>query len=171
MGGLGASFMSDPRRLLFSGTSPLVLGDAAAAIIVLPGGRYVLQERDPVPSIWYPGHWGLFGGSIDGAESPEAALRRELEEELELIPARVDFFIKAEYGYAPDQSGKSFSRTYFVVPVAEREVDSLVLHEGRSMGIFTPEEVLTHLHMAPYDGFVLFLHASRDRIEMPLEEA
>ena len=163
----GAFSMSDLPTSLLAGTSTLALGDAAAAILVLPDGRYVLQERDPDPAIWYPGHWGLFGGSIDGAETPEAALRRELAEELELTADRIEFFLRAEYDYAPSCPGRSFTRTYFTVPISEREVAGLVLHEGRSFGIFSPEDVFSRLRMAPYDGFVLFLHAGRDRIKLP----
>ena len=39
--------------------------DAVAALIVLADGSYLLQHRDDKPTIWYPDHWGCFGGSID----------------------------------------------------------------------------------------------------------
>ena len=34
--------------------------------------------------IFYPGHWGLFGGAMEPGEAADAALRRELQEELGL---------------------------------------------------------------------------------------
>src|SRR5690242_7998717 len=49
---------------------------AAAAILVAPDRRYLLQHRDNRPDIWDPDHWGLFGGSIDPGETPEQALAR-----------------------------------------------------------------------------------------------
>src|SRR5262249_32847766 len=48
--------------------------DAAAALIQLPDGRYLLQLRDARPDIFYPDHWGCFGGAIDPGETPESAL-------------------------------------------------------------------------------------------------
>ncbi|MFL6930718.1 MAG: hypothetical protein ACJ8FK_12480, partial [Xanthobacteraceae bacterium] len=48
--------------------APLSAGDAAAALLVLEDARYLLQLRDDIPPIWYPGHWGLFGGGVDAGE-------------------------------------------------------------------------------------------------------
>ena len=40
--------------------------DAAAALIVVGAdGHYLMQLRDQKAGIFYPGHWGLFGGAID----------------------------------------------------------------------------------------------------------
>jgi 8-oxo-dGTP pyrophosphatase MutT (NUDIX family) len=61
---------------------PLVLSHACAAILRDRAGLYLLQERDDIPGIWYPGHFALFGGAIEAGETPLAALRRELVEEI-----------------------------------------------------------------------------------------
>lgn len=163
--------MNDAGALLLASDKEMQLGDAAAAILTLPDGRYVLQERDRHPAVWYPGHWGLFGGAIDDpSETAEAALRRELQEELEFTPVRCDFFIRTSYDYAASGTPKAFARSYFVVPITEQELAGLTLHEGRSMGVFAPDEVFSRLELAPYDGFVLFLHAGRGRIRLPGHE-
>lgn len=47
---------------------PLQTGNAVAAILMDDRGRYLLQLRDEAPQIWYPGHWGLFGGSVEPGE-------------------------------------------------------------------------------------------------------
>ena len=44
---------------------PLAPKDAVAALIVLDDGRYLMQQRDDIPGIFYPGYWGLFGGAIE----------------------------------------------------------------------------------------------------------
>ena len=48
--------------------APVSTGHAVAALLVLEDGRYIMQLRDDLPDIWYPGHWGLFGGGIDEGE-------------------------------------------------------------------------------------------------------
>ena len=42
---------------------------AVALAMLEREGRWLLQLRDDIDSIIYPGHWGLFGGHLDpGAE-------------------------------------------------------------------------------------------------------
>ena len=48
---------------------------------------WLLQLRDDLESILYPGHWGLFGGHLNPGETPSEALHRELLEEINWIPA------------------------------------------------------------------------------------
>lgn len=55
---------------------------AVALAILHQNGRFLLQLRDDLPSIIYPGYWGLFGGHLEPGETPLEALRRELLEEI-----------------------------------------------------------------------------------------
>src|SRR5207245_11569256 len=55
-----------------------------ALAILSVSDAYALQLRDNVPTIASPGYWALFGGAIDGGETPLAAIRRDLREELSL---------------------------------------------------------------------------------------
>ena len=50
-------------------------------------GAWLLQLRDDLESILYPGHWGLFGGHLDPGETPSEAVHRELLEEINWKPA------------------------------------------------------------------------------------
>lgn len=45
------------------------------------GGRGLLVHRAPTRR-WYPNCWDLPGGHVEDGEAPDAALRRELAEEL-----------------------------------------------------------------------------------------
>ena len=45
-------------------------------------GRWLLQLRDDIDGIVYPGTWALFGGHIESGESPAQAVQRELTEEI-----------------------------------------------------------------------------------------
>ncbi len=53
---------------------------------IVSDGRVLLglraHDRD-----FYPGVWDVFGGHVEVGESKEAALRRELDEELGIAPA------------------------------------------------------------------------------------
>ena len=53
-----------------------------AIAMIESDGRWLLQLRDDIEGILYPGQWALFGGHLDPDETPEVALRRELEEEI-----------------------------------------------------------------------------------------
>ena len=55
--------------------------ETVAAILTV-GEGYALQLRDELPTIVYPGHWGLFGGQIAPGEGPLSAVRREIRERL-----------------------------------------------------------------------------------------
>ena len=57
--------------------------DSVGALIVTPDGRYLMQLRDNKPGLTLRDHWGLFGGEIEPGENREAALRREIQEELD----------------------------------------------------------------------------------------
>jgi 8-oxo-dGTP pyrophosphatase MutT (NUDIX family) len=143
---------------------PLVVADAVAAIIVLDDGRYLLQQRDEKPEIWYPGCWGCFGGSVDPGETPLAALRRELREELEFDSQKADLFTRFDFDLGSLGVGKCY-RNYYVVPMSTAEHSRLVLHEGRAVRAFDAAAELSAIRVAPYDAFAIFLHSSRGRIK------
>jgi 8-oxo-dGTP pyrophosphatase MutT (NUDIX family) len=139
-------------------------GDAVAALIVLEDGRYLLQLRDQKPDIFYPGHWGLFGGSVDGGEEPVEALCRELEEELNLRAARPTFFANFVFDLSPIGIG-SFYRKCYEVPMTYAEMEDLELGEGAAMKVFEGKEIMTLNRVVPYDAFTLWLHYERNRLK------
>ncbi|HEU4968878.1 (deoxy)nucleoside triphosphate pyrophosphohydrolase [Sphingomonas sp.] len=57
---------------------PILL--VVAAALIDADGRVLLQQRAPHRSM--PGLWEFPGGKVESGETPEAALARELEEEL-----------------------------------------------------------------------------------------
>ena len=134
----------------------LVPGDAAAAIIVLDDGTYLLQLRDQIPEIFFPGHWGLFGGAIDGDESPQRALRRELREELGIVFDAVSYFTEFTFDFP---SHGRVLRRFYEVPISSRLLQDIVLGEGAGVGTFSARTILTELKVVPYDAFAIWLHA------------
>jgi 8-oxo-dGTP pyrophosphatase MutT (NUDIX family) len=146
--------------------TPLVPGGATAAIILIEGGRYLLQQRDPKPEIFFPDHWGLFGGATEPGESDEQGLRRELMEELSLDFPESDFRYFTRFDFDFDFCGSGQIRRIFVEigPLPLAILDRIVLGEGRAAKAFTAREALGTLRLTPYDNFALWMHANRVRL-------
>ncbi len=143
---------------------PLRASSAVAAIIVVDRQRYLMQLRDDAPHIWYPGHWGLFGGAVDAGEDEIAALRRELREELELELETAKLFVRFDFDLTPMGLAR-YSRAFYEVPIGAEACQRLVLHEGAEMRALSGNDALSLPRLAPYDSFALFMHHHRRRIE------
>jgi hypothetical protein len=74
--------MSNPTGAFLGSRTMLRPAHAVAALLQLSDGRYLMQLSDSNPDIFYPDHWGCFGGAVDAGEAPVVALMRELREEL-----------------------------------------------------------------------------------------
>lgn len=56
----------------------------AVAVIVDKDNKILLLKRSDYPDSWMPNKWSLVGGGIEKGESPEQAVKREIQEETEL---------------------------------------------------------------------------------------
>ena len=138
--------------------------DAVAALLVADDGRYLMQLRDDLPQIFYPGHWGCFGGAVDPGEPPEQALRRELREEIEFSVNEATEFTRFDF----DLRGlgqKKVYRIFYEVPISAAAVSQLVLHEGAAFKLFSGAEILQQKQVTPYDAFAIWLHYRRERFQ------
>lgn len=105
-----------------------------AIAILYCSERFLMQLRDNIPGILYPGCWGFFGGHIEPGETPEEGLKRELLEEISYSPPNLikfDCYRNAQV-----------IRHVFHAPLTV-ELDQLVLKEGWDMGLLTPEQIRT----------------------------
>jgi 8-oxo-dGTP pyrophosphatase MutT (NUDIX family) len=132
--------------------------NAAVAIIRVEDGRYLLQLRDFKQNIFFPDHWGFFGGGIESDEVPLEALTRELYEELGVL-IEEDISIVGTFTFDFPLAGfNQISRHFFELELNHSCLEHIVLGEGAKWGLFEPEIALRSLRMAPYDAFGLWLH-------------
>ncbi|MGF1603068.1 MAG: NUDIX domain-containing protein [Thermosynechococcaceae cyanobacterium] len=114
----------------------------AAIAILHQDGRFLLQLRDDIPTIVYPNQWACFGGHMNPGEAPEAAVRRELIEEIGYTATAINFFKRDD--------GPGVQRYVFSCPL-EVDITDLTLNEGWDLGLFTPAEIVTGICHAPRD--------------------
>lgn len=152
-------------RLLVHGGSKLAPSDAVVAIIKVEG-RFLLQSRDVMEGIFYPGHWGLFGGAIDPGETKIEALGRELMEELQfdMEPAGAKPFTTMTFDLSFAEGGR-IERWFYEIDMPINVFRTLRLNEGREMRLFSAEEALApSLPVTPYDAFAIWLSVARRRL-------
>jgi 8-oxo-dGTP pyrophosphatase MutT (NUDIX family) len=130
----------------------------AAALLVTADGRYLMQLRDNKPTIILPDHWAFFGGTVDPGETADAAIRRELREELEFTAGDLRFFTELliELPFAPPRTDRM---SFFVVPVAAADLTAMRQHEGADRRLFSAEELAAQPRVAPWDLAVVLMHA------------
>jgi len=144
----------------------LIPADAVAGIILLDDGRYLMQLRDCKRGIFYPGHWGLFGGAVDVGEDKLTALTRELMEELQFSVEKVEYFTGFEFDFSFAGHGKRF-RAFYEVTMKAVDLPRLVLNEGAGMQAFTAAEIFMKPRVVPYDAFAIWMHANRAELSAP----
>lgn len=105
---------------------------SVAIAIIYQDGKYLMQLRDDIPNIVYPGVWGFFGGHIEPGEEPEIALKRELIEEINYSAPVLTKFCSNQIG--------NYIRHIFSCPLTI-PVSELVLNEGWDLKLLTPEEI------------------------------
>ena len=112
-----------------------------SAILINKRGQILLQQRDDNPAIRYPGHWSLFGGTIENDEPASAAVVREVREEIDFDMRNFGLFREFV------QNNK---REFAFVGELTAELNELTLSEGQGMNLFHPSQ-LRELLIRPDD--------------------
>jgi 8-oxo-dGTP diphosphatase len=103
--------------------------EVAAALIIDRRGRFLLQQRDDVPGILFPGKIGLFGGHREGNETFLECVVREVHEEISLLIPPERFEHLASYrGSDPYISGGTLWRELYLT--TDVPVEGLRITEG-----------------------------------------
>lgn len=112
----------------------------SAHAILIVREKYVLQLRDDKPNIPAPGLWSLFGGMKKANETPLAAIRREISEELSIEPSKYQYLGFVDY-YASFEN--DIIRTWFFLSDVTELWAIHKLKEGRAASLFSFNEIRT----------------------------
>jgi 8-oxo-dGTP pyrophosphatase MutT (NUDIX family) len=134
--------------------------DAVVGLVVVPGGRYLMQLRSQKAGIFYPDHWGLFGGAVDPGEGADEALRRELQEELGVEVPNASYFTEFSFDFGFRGLGRVWRR-YYLIEMEDQMLQNVVLGEGSDMRAFDARDILSRPRVVPYDAFAIWLHATK----------
>lgn len=117
----------------------------SCAILEDGEGRLLLEER-PDSARFAAGKLTCFGGRREAGESPEQCLRRELREELNWEPARVDRCVELWIAGAP--------KAWFFHATLVAPFDLSKIAPGHR-GVFVSKESLPQLPVSPWHAAVL----------------
>ena len=125
--------------------------ECVAALLVNDSKGLCLQLRDQKKNIFFPGLWGLFGGSVETNELPEKALIREIYEELEIIVEKPKKIWTVTIA-SPINSLDGKKRHFFLVKLSDQQIADIVLHEGQGYKFFDPDKIPSPHELAPVDA-------------------
>jgi len=99
--------------------------------LVVASGKILLLQRDNNPGIRDPGCWQLPGGGVEDGETPDNAIKRELQEEIGIIPSSICFLT----------SPSSEIRAYHVSLTDEEAMRVKKGDEGKDLRFFSFDEL------------------------------
>ena len=134
----------------------------ASAILVDTSGNFLLQQRDDILGILYPGKVGLFGGHREGGETFLQCVVREIHEEISLFVPPEDFEHLASYeGEDPEVEGAALCGEFFVA--RNVPVQSLVITEGALLSVKPDQLIAIERKLTPTARFAMSAFSNRNR--------
>ena len=110
---------------------------SAKAIIYRKDGKILMQQRDYSDNLPFPGMWTFFGGAVNKNENLKNGLKRELKEELNFFPKKID---KKLFLWKWKSSWYHSNNHFF--PIFYDGRNKLMLKEGISMKWFSLEDYI-----------------------------
>ncbi len=117
-------------------------------IILFDKDKRILLQHRAKNAERLPDFWGFFGGGIEKGETPEQALVRESQEELDYTPRKPRLLMIQNFEHQNDKNIKYV--------FAEEFDNNIILHqsEGQAMGWYSLEETKA-LKMVDHDRVVI----------------
>jgi 8-oxo-dGTP diphosphatase len=131
----------------------------ACALLIDTFGRFLLQQRDNVPGILYPGKVGLFGGHREEGETYLQCVVREVHEEISFFLAPERFRHLVTYKETVEVTGTTRYGEIFIA--RDIDVKKLNVTEGALL-IMTPDELTAvRPKLSPSARLALMAYLSR----------
>ena len=128
------------------GSKPVLEG--AVCGVINHHNKILLLRRDNIPTITYPDYWAAPGGKVEIFETPERAIRRELNEELGLDISTFHYLTSV---INPQNNAKD----HVFLAYVQAECADIHRGEGCDHRFFTREEILQLDKVVPHTkGFV-----------------
>lgn len=121
----------------------------AAAILINEDFKVLLQLRDKKSNLRSSGLWSLPGGQIEQFESSEAAVKREIYEETNIINWSPKFLVTLEDSFEP---GPSVMIDIYVDKIFPPY--SIIIGEGQNLKFFDKKELI-NLETNKYLGLII----------------
>ena len=130
---------------------------SVAAIITFKN-KYLVQKRDQKKN-FYPGFYGLFGGTQEGTEKPLDTIKRELLEEINLSLLNINKFItiKLESNLFNPKNSSVFNRHIFVCKLTKQNKNHIKINEGEYYKFYNISEI-KKIEMAPFDKALILYY-------------
>ena len=125
---------------------------ASAIILINQDDKVLLNLRDDIPDILYPGYWSIIGGGIESGETPTQAIIREVKEEISY---------DIEYPELVTKTVDSNEIVYVFVKHLNAIRGDFVLNEGCDLRFFDKSE-LKDLKITPFLKNVLLEYFRRN---------
>lgn len=131
----------------------------AVCAIITYKNKILIQKRDNKKNIFFPGHYGLFGGAIEKFENKKKALQRELIEEIgiKFKTTRFSYLTNINMDFKKIRS-KKFDRTVYKLIINNKEKKQLKLGEGLKMLWVDKKTIYFKKKIIPYDLFAIWLY-------------
>jgi len=137
--------------------------NSISAIILDSDGRILLQKRDAIRGIYFPGYWGLFGGAI---ESPENAIKRKLAEELGVVYEHWESFLNFSF-MCPEFDHITHNRICYTGVLAET-MGRFKLSEGQGCEFFYADQLPKLIELVAFDAAVISMYINLKHAARPI---